>query len=158
MKKIFFLLIALLSISLYSCKSGSDDRIIGEWETAYLVEDDWWYYLNEDGSQTETYYYTDEYPITQDNPEWYVLRITNMFISIIDGNDEEISLMDIPFTYSYKDDQLSSILLSGDYTNTVTVSFPNDNTMIFYMDDSGDMEDGNGYEHYESWTTFRRVK
>lgn len=148
----------ILFVSFYSCRSGADDRIIGEWKTTYLVENDSWYYFNEDGSQTETQYYSDEYPLTQENYEWYVLRITNMFISIIEGNEEEIALMNIPFTYSYKDEQLSSILLSGDHTNTVTVSFPDDNTMIFYMNDSGAMEDGNGYENYESWTSFQRVK
>ena len=35
-----------------------------------------------------------------------------------------------------------------------------DGTMVFYVDDSGELEEANygGYEHYESWVTYRRIK
>jgi hypothetical protein len=74
------------------------------------------------------------------------------------GDEESQELLNIPFPYSIKGDKFTSLLISGDYTNTVTVSFKDDDTMIFYMNDSGYMEDNRGYEEYESWITYRRVK
>ena len=118
----------------------------------------WWYY-NEDGTQSETQTYEDSYDITPDNEDWHILRIGTLAVSVIDtGSEETEELLNIPFPYNIKDDQFTSLLLMGDYTNTVTVSFKDDDTMILYMNDSGYMEDNSGYEEYESWTTYRRVK
>ena len=50
--------------------------------------------------------------------------------------------------------------MSYDHTDHLTVSFNDDDTMVFYVDDSGDLLDANygGYEHYEEWVTYRRVE
>ena len=57
MKKISFLFSLLLAIFLSSCNHSSDmaDQIIGKWEMVHYKESSWWYYYNEDGTQTETY-------------------------------------------------------------------------------------------------------
>ena len=152
-----------LSLTLNSCTPDLETtagKMIGDWETVSCIDNDWWYYINEDGTQTETFYYNEEYSITPESEDWLILRISSLALSIIDSSDEETSFLhNIPFTYSLKDNNLTSLLLQGDHTNTVTVSFIDQDTMVFYMKDCGDMNDGNrGYEHYESWTTYRRVK
>ena len=163
MKKIVLLFSLLLTIFLSSCNHSSDmaDQIIGEWEMVNYKDSDWWYYYNEDGTQTETFTYEDECVVTPDHPEWVVLRITKMFMTVIDGGEEvDDIIMNVPMPYTFKGDKLSSLLMSYDHTDHVTVSFEDDDTMVFYVNDSGEMQDSDygGYEHYESWVTYRRLK
>ena len=163
MKKISFLFSLLLAIFLSSCNHSSDmaDQIIGKWEMVHYKESSWWYYYNEDGTQTETYTLDEEYDVTPEHPEWAVLRFTNMFMSLIDGGAEvDDILLGVPFPYTFEGDKLSSLIMSYDHTDYLTVSFKDDDTMVFYVDDSGELEEANygGYEHYESWVTYRRIK
>lgn len=162
MKKIVLLFSLFLSMFLSSCNHSSDmaDQIIGEWEVVNMKESEWWWYYNEDGTQTETFTYEEDFAVTPEHPDWYVMKFTKMYMSIIDSSEAEEMIMNVPFSYTFEDDQLKSTLLSYDHTNTVTVSFEDDDTMILYVDDSGYMDDGDygGYEHYESWVTYRRLK
>lgn len=163
MKKISFLFCLLLAVFMSSCNHSSEmaDQIIGEWEMVHYKESSWWYYYNEDGTQTETYTLDEEYDVTPDHPEWAVLRFTNMFMSLIDGGAEvDDILLGIPFPYTFEGDKLSYMMMTYDHTDHLTVSFNGDDTMVFYVDDSGELEEANygGYEHYESWVTYRRIK
>ena len=163
MKKLLFIGgIIILTLTLNSCALDPEStagKMIGDWETVHITESDMWWYYNEDGTQSETLTYEDSYDITPENEDWHILRIGTLAVSVIDtGSEDAEELLNIPFPYSIKDDQFTSLLLMGDYTNTVTVSFKDDDTMILYMNDSGYMEDNSGYEEYESWTTYRRVE
>ena len=163
MKKLFFIWgIITLALSLNSCALDPESnagKMIGDWETIHVTESDMWWYYNEDGTQTEPNTYEASYDITPGSEDWCILRIGALAISAIEiGDEESQELLNIPFPYSIKGDKFTSLLISGDYTNTVTVSFKDDDTMIFYMNDSGYMEDNRGYEEYESWITYRRVK
>ena len=163
MKKLFFIWgIITLVLSLNSCvldPNSNASKMIGDWETVHITESDMWWYYNEDGTQTEPSTYEASYDITPGSEDWCILRIGALAISAIEiGDEESQELLNIPFPYSIKGDQFTSLLITGDYTNTVTVSFKDDDTMIFYMNDSGYMEDNSGYEEYESWITYRRVK
>lgn len=124
------------------------DKIIGEWETIHIRERGYY-----DG-----YSYDQSYSVTPEVvEEWYVLKISGSFMKIIETNDEDVeALTKIPFPYTLKDDKLTSLLLNSDNTSTVTVIFTDDDTMIFYMDDSG-YTDGI-YETYEQWITYRRIE
>ena len=154
--------VIMAMLSLNSCTPDLETtagKIIGDWELTHITEDGWWWYYNEDGTQTDTYTYSDSYDVTPENEDWVVFRITSLAMSVIDtGNEEVRFLLNIPFPYSLKGNKLSSLLLEADHTNVVTVSFEDDDTMIFYLNDTGYMEDGNGYENYEQWATYRRVK
>ncbi len=163
MKKLFFIWgIITLVLSLNSCvldPNSNASKMIGDWETVHITESDMWWYYNEDGTQSEMNTYENSYDIIPGSEDWSILRITPLAISAIEiGDEESQELLNIPFPYSIKGDQFTSLLITGDYTNTVTVSFKDDDTMIFYMNDSGFMEDNSGYEEYESWITYRRVK
>ncbi|MBQ8223200.1 MAG: hypothetical protein IJZ87_07680 [Bacteroidales bacterium] len=150
MKKILVLLSFFSLFAMSSCNHSSDmsDKIIGDWETIHIREK----------GDYDGYYYDESYEVTPDViEEWYVISINKLFMKITETNDEDIAgIANIPCTYTFKDDQLTSLLLNSDNTSTVTVSFTDDDTMIFYMDDSG-YTDGI-YETYEQWTTYRRVK
>ena len=100
MKKISFLFSLLLAIFLSSCNHSSDmaDQIIGKWEMVHYKESSWWYYYNEDGTQTETFTLEEDYDVTPEHPEWAVLRFTKMYMSLIDGgSDVDDIIMGIPF-------------------------------------------------------------
>ena len=146
MKKISFLFGLLFAIFMSSCNHSSymSDKIIGEWETIHIRE--------------KGFLYEESYDVTPEVTEdWYIIKISKSFMKIIETNDEDVEgISNIPFPYTFKDDKLTSLLLNSDNTSTVTVSFTDDNTMVFYMDDSG-YTDGE-YETYEQWTTYRRLK
>lgn len=135
-----------------SCNHSSDmaDMIIGDWETIHI---------REKGNDCNGYYFEDSYDVTPEIvEEWYILSINKATIKMKETNDEDVweNLKNIPFPYTFKGDKLKTPILSGDNTNIITVSFKDDDTMIFYMDDSG-YTDGK-YEEFEQWTTYRRLK
>ena len=161
MKKISFLLGFIILFFMTSCTVNPDSDILGEWEIVNIKENEWWYYNYEDGTISDTQYYADEYSLNPEHPEWYMVRIKRGFMTIKEaGADVDEIIVNVPFPYTFNGNKLTSILLAFDHTNSVTVSFPNDNTMIWYVDDSGDLEESSygGYEHYEAWMTFRRVE
>lgn len=162
MKHKIYILLSLVFVALMnSCALDPDStasKMMGKWEAIHIEESEWYYYLNEDGSKGDVHSYEGSHAIEPYSEEWLILNISALAISVVETGDEESAgLCNIPFPYSLKGDKLSSLLLSYDYTNTVTISFKDDDTMIFYVDDSGEMENG-GYDHYESWLTFCRVK
>ncbi len=164
MKKIFTLFsVFFFLLTMNSCTNNKDTDIIGEWECTHFKESGWWYYYNEDGTKSDTYYDNEEYSVSPDHPEWYMIRFTNMFMTITDGGAEvDDFIKNVPLPYSFKGDQLRSTLFTSSYDHTdfVTVTFPNDNTMKWYINDSGNIEDSDygGYEDYKFWITFRRLK
>ena len=151
MKKSFILLSFFFLLLTTSCNHSSDmaDMIIGDWETIHI---------REKGDDCNGYYFEDSYEITPEVvEEWCIISINNSFMKIVETNDEDVNdIANFPFPYTFKGDQLTSLLLNSDNTSTVTVSFIDEDTMVFYMDDSG-YTDGL-YETYEQWTTFRRVE
>lgn len=147
MKKIFLLTSLCFLIFMSSCRHSSDmsEMIIGDWETIHIKEQ---------GNDCNGYYFDDSYEVTPEvTEEWFILSINKASMKIKEINAEHMSgIKNIPFPYTFKGDKLTSLLLDSDNTRTVTVSFTDDDTMIFYMDDSGQGD------RYEQWTTFRRLK
>lgn len=164
MKKILTIFtVSFLLLVMNSCTNNEGTEIIGDWECIYLKESGWWYYYNEDGTKTDTEYYNEEYSVSPEHPEWYVIRFTNRFMTLKDGGaDVDNFIINVPFTYSFIGDQLKSMLFTASYDHTdfVTVTFPDENTMEWYIDDSGSLDDAEygGYEDYKFWITFSRVK
>ncbi len=137
-----------------------ESKLQGYWEHVHYKESGWFYYNDENGTPGEKEYYNDEYDVTCNDGkrEWMVLRFHQGSVYLVATDDpESVNLLDMPIPYSLDGNVLSSMLISGDHTNSATISFENENEMTLYLYDAGSMDDNAGYECDESWITYRRI-
>ena len=138
----------------------------GYWEFFHIREINYSYDILEDGSIANTMSYTNDYEVNcnDGNKEWMIINFSGGFMSIVATDDPDMSFgLNIPVPYTFDGQVLTTPFLEKDHGgNSAELTFSGDNSFTIYILDEGNLYDSNtgtlnGYEKYQSWTTFRRV-
>lgn len=144
-----------------STDTTENSRLTGYWECVHLKERDITYEISDDGSKVNPMDNSTETDVTLNDGsgDYKIIRFTENFVTLIATDDPDMaSILNLPYTYTFDGKTISGLFFAGDFNpGNMEIEFIGNDTMIISGDDSGYDEDGDSYDDYYSWTTFKRI-
>lgn len=143
--------------------SDNKKLLYGYWEVVHVVDDDYWYYVDSEGVQSETFtwnFNSDIFP-NDGNREYSVVLITETSVVTIATDDPDgVELLGESFPYNRSGDRLYGTFFEGDYSKYFTITRLDETYLVLYQEDNGVYwnEDGSsGHEFLKRTVTLRRI-
>lgn len=129
-------------------------RLTGYWETVHMYEYEKW----TDATGVSDSNERDVDVVPGDVDDYGVIRFAETFMALIATYDPESNFMlNVPVPYTLKEKNIYSVLLSGDYTDHMTIIELTDHKLVLEMLDEGTDDEG-AYSKYIQRITFKKIK